>query len=140
MVERNESQPAWADPQPPLILVVEDNPDVRRVLELLLGRVGYRVHAVPDAETALQDLPGLGRVALAVIDVHLPGRSGFELCHDLAAAASAPPVILLTASSGERDAATGLAAGALRYLTKPFRNDHLLAEVRDLVHRSAASR
>lgn len=117
----------------PTLLVVEDSPDIRHVLVLLLRRAGYRVHAVADGEAALTQAPAW-QPDLAIVDVQLPGMSGLELCRRLSDAWKARlPVILLTANAGERDAMAGMMAGAARYVTKPFSNQRLLGEVQSVL-------
>jgi DNA-binding response OmpR family regulator len=108
------------------VLVVEDSPDISHVLRLLLSRAGYRVHAVPDGESAIRELAEV-RPRVAIVDVQLPGMSGLELCRAVREQTTDPPLImLLSARAGEHDAEAGRLAGADAYVTKPFSNQELL--------------
>jgi DNA-binding response OmpR family regulator len=119
------------------VLVVEDSPDIRHVLVLLLSRAGYQVHAVADGESALADAPAR-RPEIAIVDIQLPGISGLDVCRRFAAVLAPPPaVILLTANATEQDASIGLLAGAARYVTKPFSNQQLLEHVEELLAASS---
>jgi diguanylate cyclase (GGDEF)-like protein len=124
--------------QPPLVLVVDDDPDIRNLVAARLEGEGYRVSTAPDAEAALAaaqaSLPDL-----MLVDVGLPGRDGYELCRQLAALGpGAPPVMFLTAHDDLRSRVTGLDAGAVDYVGKPFHGDELLARVRAALRTKAA--
>ena len=117
----------------PSVLVVEDDTDLREFLTRLLTGDGWLVHAVGDAETALDLTGGPSDVPDVVItDVMLPGQDGLALIQQLRRqpATQRTPMIVLTARLGADATAEGLAAGADDYITKPFSARELLARVR----------
>jgi DNA-binding response OmpR family regulator len=112
------------------VVIAEDDPVTRELVEVLLTREGYTVHAAPDG-IAGWELLRQHRPTVAVLDVRMPGRSGLEL---LAAIRAEPGVrrtyvVMLTAENQERDVLAGQAAGADRYLIKPFAARTLIAAV-----------
>jgi two-component system OmpR family response regulator len=120
------------------ILVVEDDSAMRELLERGLTAEGYRVHAVDnglDALIAARNAP----LDAAVVDVMLPGMSGFEICRHLRAAGETFPVLLLTARDAVQDRVFGLDSGADDYLTKPFDFSELSARVRAMLRRNSGS-
>jgi DNA-binding response OmpR family regulator len=127
---------AAPDPSPPsrTVLVVDDEPLMRGVLSDTLQFEGYRVTAVDSAERALQEFERRS-VSLLIVDVMLPGMSGFELCQRLRGRGSRVPIIILTARTHERDRVRGLDLGADDYVSKPFSVSELLARVRAHVRR-----
>lgn len=110
------------------LLVVDDDPDLLRLLSMRLVATGYRVTAVASAEEALArmaiDLP-----VLVISDIRLPGRDGLALFDEIRAQYSALPVILLTAHGTIPDAVDATARGAFAYLTKPFDGKVLLDKI-----------
>lgn len=116
------------------ILIVEDEPEMRLLLSDNLTDEGYHVTAVGDAESALSSV-GHGLPALILLDVMLPGMSGFELLHSLRARDVHTPVIVLTARGEETDRVIGLDLGADDYLVKPFNLRELFARVRAQLRR-----
>ncbi|HSI02244.1 MAG TPA: response regulator [Reyranella sp.] len=113
-----------------LVLLADDNADMRQYLERLLGHAGYRVRAVADGRAALE-AAGATRPDLILSDVMMPGLDGFELLAGVRGnpALKDTPGILLTARAGEAAKVEGLHAGADDYLTKPFSARELLARV-----------
>jgi two-component system, OmpR family, response regulator len=119
------------------VLVAEDDPALRSVLERGLREGGYVVDAVADGDEAL----GYLRVydyEVAVIDWRMPGRSGLDVVRELRRRGSPVPVLMLTARDGPADRVTGLDVGADDYLVKPFDFGELLARLRALQRRSPA--
>jgi signal transduction histidine kinase/DNA-binding response OmpR family regulator len=118
----------------PRLLLVEDDADLRAYLTRLLTDDGWLVHPVPDAETALAAAtdPAGPSTDLVLTDLVLPGHSGLHLVTELRAARRTArlPIVILTGRGGAEAAATGLAAGADDYITKPFSSLELLARVR----------
>ncbi len=111
------------------ILVVDDEPDLRRGLRVNLERHGYEVVTAGAAEEALELAFG-ERPDLIVLDVMLPGMDGFEACTELRRRGFRSPIILLTARSEVVDRIVGLEIGADDYLTKPFVLRELVARIR----------
>lgn len=115
------------------ILVVEDEPAIMEALSFLLTRDGWTVHAHADGATAARRARE-GAPALVVLDAMLPGRSGFDVLREIRGdpATAGLPVLMLTARGQERDRELALRLGATGFMTKPFANAELLAEVRRL--------
>jgi two-component system KDP operon response regulator KdpE len=120
---------------PPRVLVVDDEPQIRRFLEISLRAQGYRVELAEDAAAALAALAG-GGIDLVILDLGLPDRTGHEVLAELRQW-SAIPVILLTVRSDEQEKVRGLDGGANDYVTKPFSTPELLARVRALLRSHA---
>ncbi len=116
------------------ILVVEDEEQMRTMLEDNLQFDGYRVTAVSSGEDALGELERHA-YSLVLLDVRLPGLSGFDVCRRLRSRGTRVPVIMLTARTQEADRIAGLDVGADDYVSKPFSVRELLARVRAQVRR-----
>jgi len=116
----------------PLVLTIEDQPDIRRLIRMTLEYKGYRVLEAGDGAEGLrlarQEMP-----ALILLDVMMPGIDGLTVGRELAAdaALNAVPVIMISALGNGEDQQAGMATGARAYLVKPFSPFELL----DLVHR-----
>jgi two-component system, OmpR family, response regulator len=121
------------------VLVVEDEPKMAALLARGLERAGYAVDVAGDGDEALWALSETD-YDVALIDVMLPGRDGFEVCRRLRSDNRWLPVLILTARDGVRDRVTGLDAGADDYLTKPFAFEELLARIRAIGRRGANER
>jgi two-component system alkaline phosphatase synthesis response regulator PhoP len=121
----------------PRILIVEDEPDLLRGLELNITAEGYRVltAATGDAGVveALRERPDL-----VILDVMLPGMSGLDVCRELRKKHFEAPIIMLTARAEEVDRVVGLEIGADDYVTKPFGVRELLARIRVRLRRRGA--
>lgn len=117
------------------LLVVEDEPELNRLLKKRLEEAHYSVDACLTGTDALDYLAGAEYDAL-VLDVMLPGVSGLEVLRRMRSARDATPVLLLTARDGIEDRVTGLDAGADDYLPKPFDTAVLQARLRALLRRS----
>ena len=121
------------------ILVVEDDKKVASFLEQGLREEGYAVDVAHDGtEGSLK--ANVYDYDLAILDVMLPEKSGFEIVRDLRREQKTVPVLMLTARDTKEDIVRGLDVGADDYLTKPFSFDELLARVRALLRRGGASR
>jgi DNA-binding response OmpR family regulator len=112
------------------VLVADDDLDVCEMLATKLTLTGYEVHTATNGEDALAVIER-GGVDVAVLDVVMPWRSGFELCRRLRErpAGTAVPVILLTGRTDPEAMAAGIEAGAVAYLTKPVDLRRLLHEI-----------
>jgi two-component system response regulator GlrR len=118
---------------PAHILLVDDDPDLLRLLSMRLSAAGYRVTATASAEQALVQL-SLERPQLVVSDVQLPGKDGLALFDEIRARHPSLPVILLTAHGTIPDAVEATSRGVFTYLTKPFDGKALL----DVIARALA--
>jgi DNA-binding response OmpR family regulator len=116
------------------VLVVEDEPQMRALLTDNLEFEGYHVTAVESAEEAVAEV-ARGPVSLVLLDVMLPGMSGFALCERLRNEGTRVPIIILTARTHEQDRIRGLDLGADDYVSKPFSVRELMARVRAQVRR-----
>jgi DNA-binding response OmpR family regulator len=115
------------------ILVVEDDPAVRDVVEHALSREGMETETASDGEKALESLRTAGPFDLVVLDVMLPGMDGISVCQELRngdSPSSDAPVVILTARDDETSIVVGLEVGADDYVTKPFRPRELVSRVR----------
>ena len=119
----------------PHILVVDDDTRLRELLRKFLTEKGFRVTTSADAAEARQMLTSL-EFDLVVLDVMMPGESGFELTSGLREF-SVVPILLLTAMGEPEDRIDGLERGADDYLTKPFEPRELLARIRSILRRAA---
>ena len=115
------------------ILIVEDDPDIRRLVGDLLGREGFAVETAEDA-TAMDAALARIRPDLVILDLMLPGEDGLSICRRLRAQ-DAIPILMLSAKSDEIDRVVGLEMGADDYLVKPFGPRELLARVRAVLRR-----
>ena len=120
---------------PPRILVVDDEPQVRRLIEKTFQGTGFEVHG---AETVAEGYSRLQQLEpdLVLLDIQLPDANGLEMCRRIRAI-SAVPIIMLTGMRNESDVVAGLAAGADDYVTKPFSPRELVARVEASLRRRA---
>src|SRR5438552_2923838 len=118
------------------ILVVDDDRHIAELVVLHLEREGFRVTVAHDGQTALDRLAA-ERPSLVILDVMLPGMSGFDVCREIRSREGPQPIILLlTARVQEADAVTGLEVGADDYVRKPFGIHELVSRVRALLRLS----
>ncbi|WP_371258133.1 response regulator transcription factor [Jannaschia sp. CCS1] len=112
------------------ILIVEDESNILEALSFILSRAGWDVRGHGKGDDALDEIARLSPDML-VLDVMLPGRSGFDILADLRArpATAALPVLMLTAKGQTKDREQAMALGANAFLTKPFSNAELLETV-----------
>lgn len=110
------------------ILVVDDEPQIRRVLKTALVAAGYTSRDARSGEEALEKLRE-ERPDLAIVDINLPGISGFEVCREIRETCDVP-IIMLSVRNSEKDKVRALDAGADDYVVKPFGTQELLARVR----------
>jgi DNA-binding response OmpR family regulator len=118
-----------------LIVLVEDDEDIRRLVQNLLAREGFAVE-VADTSRALDSLLARKRPDLVILDLMLPGEDGLSICRRLRAGDPSVPILMLTAKSDPVERVVGLEVGADDYVTKPFDPRELLARVRALLRRA----
>ena len=121
------------------LLLVDDEDNLRTMLEAALRHNGFEVTSAPDGRTAL-DLVGDVRPDLIVLDVMMPDLDGFEVCRRLRAEGTTTPVLFLTARDATEDKVRGLTLGGDDYLVKPFSLDELVARAHALLRRAGLTR
>jgi len=125
------------------ILLVDDDPDILRLLTLTLRPEGFRLLSASNGNAALE-IARAERPDLLVLDWNMPGRNGLEVCHVLRNESDPDlrnvPVVLLTAQGAAEDTAAGFAAGVTDYVTKPFKPAHIRARVHAWLGRKRAVR
>src|SRR5216110_3010957 len=118
------------------VLVVDDEPQITRVLRTVLTSQGYQVRTAAEGESALSNFAEW-RPELVITDLYMPHMDGVELCRRIRAVSSVP-IIVLSVKGEERTKVEALDSGADDYVTKPFGIDELLARVRAALRRSGA--
>jgi two-component system KDP operon response regulator KdpE len=119
------------------ILVVDDEPQIRRVLRATLTAHGYEFYEARTGEEALEAIRA-NRFDLVLLDVNMPGMGGLETCRALRSG-SEVSIIMLTVRDSEQDKVAALDAGADDYITKPFSTPELLARIRAALRRMPSS-
>ncbi|KRG39277.1 two-component system response regulator [Stenotrophomonas panacihumi] len=122
---------------PPRVLIIDDEPQIRRFLDISLRAQGYRVLQAGTAAEGLAELATHG-ADLVVLDLGLPDRDGHEVLRELRQW-SAVPVIMLTVRAGESEKVAALDGGANDYVTKPFGVQELMARIRVLLRQSGGA-
>src|SRR5262249_9673378 len=120
------------------ILVVDDEPAVRRSVRSALTLEGYEVRLAREGAEAL-DVMASEHVDAVVLDLLMPGVDGLEVCRRLRAGGGSTPALMLTVRNLVSDRVAGLDAGADDYLTKPFSLEELLARMRAILRRSTGT-
>lgn len=115
------------------VLLIEDEPNIIEAISYLLSRDGWTVHTHSDGETAIEKVLQ-GVPELIILDVMLPGRSGYDILRDLRSRPTTAdvPVMMLTARGQARDRELAESLGATQFMTKPFSNAEVLDSVRTL--------
>src|SRR3984957_10739867 len=121
------------DPAKSRVLVVDDEPQITRVLKTVLTSQGYQVRTAAEGESALSSL-NEWHPELVITDLYMPRMDGVELCRRIRAVSSIP-IIVLSVKGEERTKVEALDSGADDYITKPFGADELLARVRAALRR-----
>ena len=116
------------------VLIADDEPNILISLEFLMKREGHQVFVARDGDEALAVIRR-ERPDLVLLDVMMPGKTGFDVCAAVRADESlaATKIVLLTAKGRDTDVAKGTALGADAYITKPFSTKELAARVRELL-------
>ena len=117
-----------------IILIADDNESNRELLSTLLTQEGYQVIPVPDGQQALEQV-GFDSIDMAILDVVMPGKTGFDVCLAIKSKAETRliPVLLLTSLNSDDDRIRGIMCGADDFLTKPVNKHELLARVHSLI-------
>lgn len=114
------------------ILIVDDNPEIRNVLRILLGSEGYEILEAENGAKALELLDET--IDLIILDVMMPGLSGLDTCGEIRRQSNVP-ILFLTAKTQDSDKSLGLLMGGDDYLAKPFSHAELTARVKALLRR-----
>ena len=121
------------------LLLVDDEENLRSMLQAALRHVGFEVHPAATGREAIAAVPQV-RPDLIVLDVMLPDIDGFEVCNRLRSEGSRTPVLFLTARDATEDKVRGLTLGADDYLVKPFSLDELVARINAVLRRAGVAR
>ncbi len=116
------------------ILIVDDDPDIREVVAILLGSEGYQVIQAENGGTAVELVYSDRTIDLVILDIMMPGVNGIEAC-EMIRQKSTVPVLFLTAKSQEQDKVDAYTLGGDDYLVKPFSQTELLMKVKSLLRR-----
>ena len=119
------------------VLVVDDEPQIRRIMRTTLTGAGYEVDDAKTGEEALQKIRAF-RPDLVLLDINMPGMGGLEVCKAMRADSNVA-IIMLTVRNDESDKVAALDAGADDFVTKPFSTPELLARMRAALRRAPAS-
>lgn len=116
------------------ILIADDEPNILISLEFLMKREGYEVVVARDGQEAIDAIVH-ERPALVLLDVMMPIKTGFDVCHEVRASETVRDtlIVMLTAKGRDTDVVKGLALGANAYITKPFSTRDLVQKVRELL-------
>ena len=117
------------------VLLVDDDPSIRRALHTTLIALGFEVEEASSGEQAVSFVR-TERYDAVLLDINMPGRGGIEACRNLRRLAPGLPILMLTVRDSEDDKIDALDAGADDYITKPFHVGELTARVRSAVRRS----
>ncbi len=123
---------------PHKILVVEDDPDIAKLIKMQLQDQYQKVEVANDGNTGFT-LATEFNWDLIILDLRLPGKDGLQLCRELRAEQNYVPILMLTSKSGELDHVIGLESGADDYVTKPFSMIELSARIRAIFRRMSAN-
>ena len=125
---------------PSVILLVDDDPDIRALTRTFLEHEGYSVLSSGNAVRALQIFRSAHRIDLLITDLYMPGRSGMELAQELKAAQKDLPVLMISGGRLDGDLEAGLGAEGWSFLAKPFLLPELLATVHRILTPAEARR
>ena len=115
------------------ILIVDDNPEIREIIQILLGGEGYTVEGAKDGHTALE-LLSKGNYDLIILDIMMPGMNGYKTCVEIRKISNAP-ILFLSAKTQEGDKTLGFSSGGDDYLAKPFSYNELISRAKALIRR-----
>ena len=120
------------------ILVADDEPHIRRILQTLLESAAFQVDAQPDGTAAIEALAGDSHYDLILLDIMMPGATGLEVLSHLRGLEhrKSTPVVILTAKGQDADREQAFSLGANDFLTKPFSPKKLLARIHEILQGS----
>ncbi|MFN8596413.1 MAG: response regulator [Anaerolineae bacterium] len=120
-------------------LIVEDDPDARKVLSLILKLDGYQIHTAPGGQEAIT-LLGTLVPDVILLDVMMPGMDGYQVCQWVRSnpATANVPVVMLSGKADPESVAHGMEVGADEYLAKPITPSNLTAQLKAVLARTAA--
>ncbi|KAJ56043.1 chemotaxis protein CheY [Actibacterium mucosum KCTC 23349] len=115
------------------VLLIEDEPNIIEAIRFILSRDGWDVRTHSDGTTAMDKVQQFAP-DVVILDVMLPGRSGFDILREIRATGplAALPVLMLTAKGQTRDREMAESLGVTQFMTKPFSNEDVLSAVRDM--------
>ena len=116
------------------ILIVDDEPDIREVVSVLLGSEGYKVVQAENGGSAVEMVYADKDIDLVLLDIMMPGMTGVETC-EMIRKRSTVPILFLTAKSQEQDKVEAYSGGGDDYLVKPFSQTELIMKVKSLLRR-----
>ncbi|MGQ0602178.1 MAG: response regulator [Anaerolineales bacterium] len=116
----------------PTILVIDDDIDTLKLVDLMLKKSGYRVMTAPSAALGMEKMKA-ERPDCIILDIMMPGKTGIELLKELNQIRSTPPVILFSAKRQIPDVIEGMEAGAFRYLVKTATREQLVKAIEDAI-------
>ena len=116
------------------ILIVDDGPNIREVLSVLLGSEGYVVEQAENGEIAIEKVYSDKNIDLVILDIMMPGLNGIEVCERLRRKTTVP-ILFLTAKSQDQDKIEAYTGGGDDYLVKPFSQTELLMKIKSLLRR-----
>ena len=118
------------------VLLIEDEPNIIEAISFILSRDGWTVHTHEDGTTAMDKVLGMPP-DMIILDVMLPGRSGFDILRDLRQSdvTKTTPVMMLTARGQDKDRELAMRLGANLFMTKPFSNTEVRDHVRPITYR-----
>lgn len=113
------------------VLVIDDSPTLRKILDFYLTKKGYRVTVANNGKSGLAEIDR-ENYDLVILDINMPVMSGLEVLQRLNSINYAVPVLILSADSEEKSKAAGISLGAKYYLTKPFKPNEVMACIEDI--------
>lgn len=122
-----------SQPVTPYVLIVDDNPEIREILSLLLSEEGFLTAEAADGPSALTQIKNIV-FDLIILDVMMPGLDGYRTCKAIREVTNAP-ILFLSAKTQEHDKVLGFASGGDDYLAKPFSYNELISRAKALVRR-----
>lgn len=117
----------------PRILIVDDNPEIREIIHILLSGEGFDIEEADDGQRAL-DLTGRMDFDLIILDIMMPGINGYQTCIEIRKNSNAP-ILFLSARTKDSDKTLGFSSGGDDYLAKPFSYNELIARAKALIRR-----